>query len=304
MMSPFVRRIGYTLGGVVGVVVLVAAGGYVTSESKLNAKLQIASEKLTIPADPASVARGQHLAMAISKCTECHGADLGGRVVMDNPAMGHWAAPNLTKGKGSPSAAFTDDDFVRAIRHGVAPGGRKLLMMPSSEYVNLTAEDLGAIIAYVKSVPAVERESTPSTLGPVARGLLVSGKLPILQADIIDHAQAPTPDQVVSPRAEYGSYITKVGGCVGCHGPTLAGGKVEMGDPKWPPAANITPTGLQKQAYTEAGFFTALRTGKRPDGTTINPAMPYRATKNMTDDEIRAVWLYLQTVTPREFGAR
>jgi cytochrome c553 len=303
-MPTILRRVGYTIGGLAGIIVLGAAGGYVTSESKLNAKLQIAGEKITIPTDSASIARGQHLASAISKCTECHGADLGGRVVVENPAMGRWAGANLTKGKGSPTAAFTDEDFVRAIRHGVAPGGRKLLMMPSAEYVNLTAEDLGAIIAYVKSVPATDKETLSSTLGPVARGLLLSGKLPILQADLVDHAQALTPPQVVAPTAEYGQYIAKVGGCIGCHGPTLAGGKVEMGDPSWPPAANLTPTGLKKQGYSEDGFFTALRTGKRPDGTTINPAMPYRATKAMTDDEIRAVWLYLQTATPREFGAR
>jgi cytochrome c553 len=303
-MQTIVKRIGYTIGGLAGVIVLVAAGGYVTSESRLNARLQIAGEKITIPTDSASIARGQHLATAISKCTECHGADLGGRVVVENAAMGRWAGANLTKANGSPTAAFTDEDFVRAIRHGVAPGGRKLLMMPSSEYVNLSAEDLGAIIAYVKSVPAVDKATLPSTLGPVARGLLVSGKLPILQADLVDHSQSPTPPQVVAPTAVYGKYITKVGGCVGCHGPTLAGGTVDMGDPSWPPAANLTPTGLKKQAYTENGFFTALRTGKRPDGTTINPAMPYRATKAMTDDEIRAVWLYLQTVTPMEFGAR
>ena len=48
----------------------------------------------------------------------------------------------------------------------------------------------------------------------------------------------------------------------------------------------------------------ALREGRRPDGTAIKPFMPVKFTKLMTDDEIRAVWRYLQTVPPRDFGAR
>jgi mono/diheme cytochrome c family protein len=75
---------------------------------------------------------------------------------------------------------------------------------------------------------------------------------------------------------------------------------------RWPAArstsANLTPSGLK--AYDEAAFFTALRTGVRPGGSKVNEAMPWRRTKEMTDDEIRAVRAYLKTVPPREFGAR
>jgi cytochrome c553 len=298
------KIIGYTAGGLIGVVVLVAAGGYVASESRVSGKMPVTHEAIAIPTDSASIARGAHLAGPIAKCTDCHGADLGGAVIVENGAMGRWPGPNLTRGKGSVTTNLKDEDVVRAIRHGLAPDGRKLMLMPASNYVDFSAEDIGAIIAYVKSVPPVDRDMGPIKMGPVARGLIVAGKLPAFEAEAVNHSKAPSPAQVVAPTAAYGDYLAHVGGCTGCHGPTLAGGHIDMGDPSWPPAANLTPTGLQKQGYTEAGFLTALRTGKRPDGTTINPVMPYRLTKDMTDEEIRAVWLYLQTVPPREFGAR
>lgn len=303
-MSTIVKGIGYAAGGLVGLIAIVAAGGYTVSESKLSAKLPVSNEAITIPTDSASIARGAHLAGPIAKCTDCHGPDLGGATLVENGAMGRWSSPNLTRGKGGIIGTLKDEDIVRAVRHGIAPDGRKLKFMPAANYNYFSAEDLGAIIAYVKSVPAVDRDLGGVKLGPVARGLIATGKLPLLEADEVDHARAFSPSQVVGPTVDYGNYLAKVGGCTGCHGPTLAGGKIAMGDPSWPPAANLTPTGLAKQKYTEQGFFTALRTGVRPDGTAINPAMPYKFTKDMTDDEIRALWLYLQTVTPREFGAR
>jgi spermidine synthase len=73
--------------------------------------------------------------------------------------------------------------------------------------------------------------------------------------------------------------------------------------PAWPPAANLAPTGIGTR-YTEEKFFQALREGVRPDGAPINQAMAYWLTREMTDDEIRAIWAYLKTVPPREFGAR
>ena len=130
-----------------------------------------------------------------------------------------------------------------------------------------------------------------------------TGKVTFFSVERIDHsksARALAPAE--GPTAEYGDYIVHTAGCAECHGPTLAGGKIDVGDPSWPPAANLTPSGLK--AYDEAAFFTALRTGVRPGGSKINEAMPWRRTKEMTDDEIRAVWLYLKTVPPREFGAR
>jgi cytochrome c553 len=196
-----------------------------------------------------------------------------------------------------------DEDWVRAIRHAVGHDGRPLFIMPAIVYQNLSVGDVGQITAYVKSVPPVDRELPPLTLGPVARGLIATNQVPFFDAARIDHTmRAPAVAPAESPTAEFGRYIVRTAGCDDCHGPTLSGGKIETGDPAWPAAPNITPTGMQ--AYDETGFFTAMRTGTRPGGSKINEAMPSVWTREMTDDEIRAVWLYLKTVPPRKFGAR
>ena len=302
-MNTTGRRVGIVLGFVVLLFAILGTGVYVASEQRVNAKINIAAESIPVPTDSASVARGRHLARAISKCIVCHGEDLSGQVLVNDGAMGRWVPMNITAGKGGVGTKFTDADYVRAIRHGVAPDGRKLMMMPSREYVQLSAEDLGAIIAYVKSVPPVDKELPASTLGPVARALLTAHKIPLYDAEELDHSLAPPPALPIGPTMEYGHYLANVGGCTGCHGPGLSGGKIPTGPPDWPPAANLTPTGIGTR-YTEEKFFKALREGVKPEGTAINPAMPIASTKEMTDDEIHAVWAYLQTVPPKPFGGR
>jgi mono/diheme cytochrome c family protein len=104
------------------------------------------------------------------------------------------------------------------------------------------------------------------------------------------------------PTVEYGKYLIDVGGCSGCHGPGLSGGKVPGTPPDIKPAANLTPSGIGH--YTEADFFRALRDGKRPGGAAIDPFMPVAFTKLMNDDEIRALFGYLKTVPAKAYGGR
>ena len=197
-----------------------------------------------------------------------------------------------------------DEDWVRAIRHGVGHDGRSLFLMPSVVFQNLSAADVGAIIAYVKSVPPVDRELPPLSLGPVARGLIATDKVPFFSAALIDHSQARARRRAGRRvrRPSSGTTSCTPRGAPSATARRSRAARSTTGDPSWPPAANLTPTGLK--AYDEAAFFTALRTGVRPGGAKINDAMPWRWTREMTDDEIRAVWLYLKTVPPREFGAR
>ncbi|MGA0061228.1 MAG: c-type cytochrome, partial [Planctomycetota bacterium] len=106
---------------------------------------------------------------------DCHAPDLGGRLVIDDPMVGRVAGPNLTRGAGGLGGDYTDADFVRAIRHGVARDGRALVLMPSLDYQGLSDEDLGAMIAYVKTVAPVDRPRGPVAPGPVARLLILKG---------------------------------------------------------------------------------------------------------------------------------
>ena len=166
-------------------------------------------------------------------------------------------------------------------------------------FARFTDDDMGDLISYLKSVPPVDRDSVPISVGPVARALLLAGKIQ-LSADLIDHTRV-RPD-VVKPgvTVAYGRYLAA--GCTGCHGPNLSGGKIDIGPPDWPQARNLTPVGdLAK--WTEADFLKALRTQIRPDGTRLSEVMP-TAFGQMNDTELKALWAYLQTLPPAATGIR
>lgn len=253
-----------------------------------------------IPTDSAAIARGKHFAESRG-CFECHGKDLGGGKVIDDPAMGRLYGANITRGRGGLPADFSDEDFLRAIRHGVAKDGRGLFLMPSTEFAHLSENDMGDLIAFLKSVPPVDRESVPVKVGPVARALLLAGKIKIAATEI-DHANLK-PD-VVTPgiTVEYGRYVSVA--CIGCHSSNFSGGKIDIGPPDWPPAANLTPhSSGHLSKWAEKDFVAVIRTGTRPDGTSTNLVMP-RGFGQMNDVELKAIWAFLQTLAPLPTGTR
>jgi mono/diheme cytochrome c family protein len=296
-MKAMLKWVALVVAGVAGLVVVALCAVYLVSTVKLRKHYPLESTSVAVPTDSAAMARGKHLAHAFVLCVECHGEDLAGTTVIDQPPFAVVTAPNLTPaGLGS---SLSDLDLVRAIRYGVAPDGRSLVVMPSAQYYYLSDADLGAIIAYVRSAPPVRRDLKATSYGPISRTLLTLGKLPVLQAPMIDRdAQRAEPAPGVT--LEYGSYLATP--CRGCHGRGLSGGVDPAGDPSWPPTSNLTPEGLGK--WSKADFTRLLREGKRPIGTAVNPAMPWRYLGQMTDDEISALWMYLQSVPPRAFGGR
>lgn len=293
---------GYLALGVVALVALAAVTIYFGSKAKLERKYVVNVKPVSVPAatDAAALARGKHLAVTRG-CTECHGADLGGAKVFENGAMGAVHGPNLTRGAGGLPAGWSDLDFVRAIRHGVSADGRGLFLMPSEDYSTFTEADLGALIAFIKSMPPVNRPRGPVQLGPVARGLTAAGKIK-LAAAVIDHANVKPAVVTAAVTADYGRYVAA--SCSGCHGANFSGGKIEVGPPDWPPAANLTPHADGRIAkWSEADFLKAMRTQKRPDGSAINPVMP-AAFGGMDDVELKAIWAFFKTLPAAATGAR
>ena len=189
-MKRFLKRARLCVGAVVGILVLAAAGVYGFSEARYRKQYALTPPTIPIPRDSAAIARGAHLTSSIAGCVDCHGENLGGTTMFEQPAIGRLYAPNLTRGKGGIGGTLSDADFVRAIRHGVAPNGRALKVMPASDYMNLTDADLAAIIAYVKTLPPVDNELPTISIGPVGLALFVAGKLPILHAERIDHERS------------------------------------------------------------------------------------------------------------------
>ena len=272
-----------------------AAAGYVyaSTSGRLARTYQVVPPPLEVPAgDPALVERGQYLVHKVSLCIECHGQDLGGKQVTEFPVQTLWGT-NLTRGRGGIGATYTDADFVRVMTHGVKKDGRSVVFMPSQDY-RFTAGDLAALIAYIRTVPPVDRQTPQPEIGPLGRTLATFVGLPLLPAELIDHQSvAFAPEAQHADAASAGDYLIDAAGCRGCHGPALdaVGGM--------PDAANLTPVGIG--GWTEADFITAIREARRPDGTTILPAMP-RIYREMPDVELRRIYAYLKTLPPS--GAR
>ena len=287
-MKRVLKWLGIILGSIVLLIVLTVGTVMALSVRKIGRDFSVTPQAPAVPTDGVSLARGEHLANVIAKCSACHAADFGGATMEEDPAFGSYYAANLTSGKGGKTGNYTPVDWTRSIRHGVAPDGRALVFMPAIEYNHMTDEDLGALIAYLQSRPPVDREVPKNKPGPVARALFVMGGFPLVPAHFIDHAKPATPSIVPGRTKEYGEYLAHVGGCAGCHGPALDGEKGAPGAP------GITPAHLS--GWTEADFFRALREGKRPDGRQLTTAMPWAFTARMTDLEIGATWLYLQSL--------
>ena len=92
----------------------------------------------------------------------------------------------------------------------------------------------------------------------------------------------------------YGEYLVNTAGCRTCHGVELSGG--DPSDPESPPGPNLTPGG-ELGLWAEADFINTLRTGVTPAGRQLNPEfMPWESTAKLTDDELKAIWLYLKSV--------
>jgi len=94
---------------------------------------------------------------------------------------------------------------------------------------------------------------------------------------------------------EQGQYTAA--GCVGCHGANYAGGEVPGAPSGTPLSPNLTPAGRLSQ-WTQADFVRALRTGVRPDGTTMTELMPWKAFSKLSDDELQGLYAYLRALPP------
>ncbi|MFN8485229.1 MAG: cytochrome c [Anaerolineae bacterium] len=291
------KWVGVVLGGLVGLLALAFVVLYVIGGAKLGKTYTVPVESVSIPTDAAAVQRGQRLAV-INLCTRCHGADLSGTLDFDVPGLVTIPTANLTAGAGGIGTFYTDADWVRAIRHGVGRDGRGLFIMPTQAFHSLSDEDLGAVIAYVRSRPPVDNQLPPRSIGPLGRVMAAVGMFPPPAVEQIDH-NGPRPMAVErGVTVAYGRYLTRT--CTECHGADLNG--APFGPPgQQVPTPNLTPGG-ELAAWSEKDFFTTLRTGRTPSGQQLDKEMPWMYYGQMTDEELRAVWLYLQSLPALKQG--
>jgi cytochrome c553 len=294
-LKRVIKWITITLGSLLVLLLVALAGLYLLSGRKLSRKHEVAAEPaLTIPSDSATVARGAHLIGALP-CGECHGADLGGKVFADAGPFALFAAPNLTRGQGGRNPPLSDAEWERAIRHGVRRDSTSLMVMPSEVFHAISDQDMTAMIAYLRQIPPVDRAVPPAKLRIIGRAVLGLGQI-ALAADTTAHTPHVASVDTTTGVA-HGRYLASIGGCQGCHGNSFSGGPAF--GPNDPLAANITPTGIGH--YSEADFLRAMREGKRPAGTMLSENMPWKSFGKMSDGELRSIFMFLQTLPPKQF---
>ena len=292
LFKRILKGIGVFIGSILGLALILILIFVIYSYSQFYKTYDIPDETVSVPiGDEAAIARGKILARYV-RCTECHGDDMSGVLWVDQWYLGHWGPSNLTTGAGSRILDYTDEDFVRAIRHGVNPDGKPLVYMPAHFYTPLSREDTEAIIAYIRSLPPVDTDEIPNTTGPLLWGYALREPAG-LPAKHIDHS-LPFPD--VPERGAtvaYGEYMSQA--CRSCHADDMSGReRLERVGVMGP---NVTMAGLA--GWTEEEFYTAMKTGVVPNGRNLSPlTMPWESIGQLGDDELTALWLYIQSLPP------
>jgi mono/diheme cytochrome c family protein len=254
-------------------------------------------DDIPIPTDAASLARGRHLVEAVAVCTICHGDNLGGKLAFADAFLGRGYTANLTSGRGGVGRRYSNADWVRSIRYGVRPDGRGIIFMPSDYFNQISDADLGAMIAYLKSLPPIDNDRTAVEINFTARLMIDLG----IFGDVVRAARIDFRARRPPPNADPGAYLVAVGGCTFCHGPQLTGGQGP--EPGAPGGPDLTPGGPLSH-WSPADFLATMRLGVNPEGHPIQPKyMPWLGYRNMTEDELGSIWRYLRSL-PSATAAR
>jgi mono/diheme cytochrome c family protein len=280
-MKRLLRWTGMALGSLAALAIVAYAVVYLISERILGRTYEIPAVAISIPTDPAAIAEGRRLAITRGCFGGCHGRQVEGAVMFDQPMIGRVVAPNLT----AAVRKYSDAELVGIIRNGVRPGGRSMMVMPSEAFVLLTDEDVGRIIAFLKSLPSVDGPGPSVSLGPLGRiGVAVGQFKPV--AKLI--AETVPPPAATNEVATHGRYLARTT-CAQCHGTGLRGDS----------NPDFTSPSLQVvTAYSPEAFTQLMRAGVALGGRHLPTMSPWsqQHLSQLTDAEIAALYSYLHTM--------
>lgn len=281
-----------------------------------------AAETVTVPRTPERVARGRYLAQNVSGCVICHGERdftrhsaplVTGTEGKGGQRFGFGAEPFVLYAKNITPAGvgeWTDGELIRAITTGVSRDGTALFpLMPYPRYARMSREDVEAIVAYLRTLPAVDN--------PPLSARQLDFPLPLIVRTIpaaASHRDVPP----VADRVAYGEYLVNAAACTDCHTPmdeqgaSIPGMDFAGGNPFTPNgvglvrSANITPdAGTGIGTWTEDQFVDRFRAFRDApprvltgDERRQNTEMPWTAFAGMEDADLRAIYAYLRSLKP------
>lgn len=278
---------------------------------------------LQVSTDPAVIEHGRYLVRGPAHCSICHMSSLdevmrsdagdelplrGGLEFPIGPIVVFYTA-NLTPDRETGIGRYTDGQLFRLLRHNVKPDGRASLA-PLMPFANMADEDLVAIVSYLRAgepvrneVPAAEWKLTGKAIAALLR--------PAALQPVVGHSppgSAPAP----APTIERGRYLAHdVANCMACHspldpatgeltGPAFSGnanGERSMIDPGVVlRAPNLTPhrTGVLTRFADEDAWVGRFRVGR----IVRESIMPWGPYIRMSDEDLRAIYRYLNTLDP------
>ncbi len=258
------------------------------------------------------LARGTYLMESIGACGNCHtpkrsdgtpieNLHLGGAFVIEEPAFKAYA-PNITMDEATGIGTWSDEEIMRAIREGFRPDGTIIgPPMPTPWYRDISDTDVRAIVAYLRNAAPVNRVVPKSEYRV---------PLPPDWGPPVESVPDVSPDDPLA----YGTYVAvALGHCTECHTPIVEGvhdfSRIGLGGNTYPNlfglgysviSANVTshPT-LGIGEWTDEEIKLAITDGIRPDGRQILESMAFQYYRNMTEEDLDALVVYLRSLPPQ-----
>ena len=258
-----------------------------------------------------TVERGRYLVEGLGACGNCHtpkgpqgevpGKHLAGGFEIAED-FGVAVSSNITPDRATGIGAWSDEEMIRAIREGRGRDGRLLgPPMPFFWYAWLTETDVTAIVAYLRTVPAV------ANVVPRSRYTV-----PLPPSWGPGPPVKPVPDVPTDNPVRYGSYLAgAVAHCLDCHTPRLSDGRLDLsklgagGSPFRGPwgvsyAANITSdpeTGIAR--WTDSEIVASIHGARRGGGRVLPPMPVDYYVKGISESDLKALLAYLRSLPPR-----
>jgi len=288
--NAIVKWVGVVLSGLLTLLVAIVSVVTLVGLVKLYAPKNAPIPDLKVAGTPEQIQRGEHLANAF--CVECHSPNrqlplIGGRDMgADFPLpLGSFVPANLTP--AGDLKDWSDGEIMRVLRSGIDRDRRQLLFMSTVNVRHMSDNDLEAVIAFLRSQPAVvnktqEPPDQPSLLAAIMMG---AGMLPKGEAPVTGTITAPSK----GPTVEYGEYMIGFQDCRDCHGEDLKGGKQGQ-------LAPIGPNLSVVKGWTQEQFITTIRTGVDPNGWHLRDVMPWKTIGRLDDVELAAMHAYLASL--------